>query len=76
MVIRSNYVTMCRNIIQHSKYDKTPPIPIMLKVININSLSCCSLLGRSNCSVLVHEVVAKARDQISHDIIALDHSIL
>ena len=41
----NNYVTLCHNIIQHLKYHKTPPIPIMLKVINANSLPCCSLLG-------------------------------
>ena len=40
-----NYVMMCRNIIQRSKYHKTPTIPIMLKVIIADSLSCCSLLG-------------------------------
>ena len=28
-----------------SKYHKTPPIPTMLKAMNTNSLSCCSLLG-------------------------------
>ena len=33
------------NNIQSLKYHKTPPIPVMLKVINANSLSRCSLLG-------------------------------
>ena len=36
---------MCCNIIQCLKYHKTLSIPVMLKVINANSLSCCSLLG-------------------------------
>ena len=40
-----NYVMMCHNIIHRLTYHKTPPIPIMLEVINANSLSCCSLLG-------------------------------
>ena len=39
-----NYITICPNVIQ-SKYHKTPLIPIMLKAMNANSLSCCSLLG-------------------------------
>ena len=37
-----------RNIIQFCKYHKTPQIPIMLKVMNTNSLSYCSLLGCRN----------------------------
>ena len=46
MVTKSkNYVTMCCNIIQRWKYHKTPSIPVMLNVINANSLSCYSLLG-------------------------------
>ena len=32
-----NYVTTCCNIIQCLKYHKTPPILIMLKVMNTNS---------------------------------------
>ena len=37
----NNFIMMCHNIIQRSKYHKAPPIPVMLKVINANSLSCC-----------------------------------
>ena len=39
-----NCVTMHHNIIQSFKYHKTPPILIMLKVMNANSLLCCWLL--------------------------------
>ena len=42
---QKNYIMTYSNIIQHLKYYKTPPIPIMLKVINANSLLCCLLLG-------------------------------
>ena len=46
MVTKSkNYVTMCCYIIQRWKYHETPSIPVMLNVINANSLSCCSLLS-------------------------------
>ena len=46
MVTKSkDYIGMCCNIIQPSKYHKNRPIPIMLKAMNTNSLSCYSLLG-------------------------------
>ena len=40
-----NHVMTYHNIIHRSKHHKTPPVPIMLKLINANSLLCCSLLG-------------------------------
>ena len=43
-LLYKNHITTHRNIIYFSKYHKTPPIPVMLKVMNASSLSCCSLL--------------------------------
>ena len=41
----NNYTTLCRNIIQCSKYHQTHPIPVMVNVINAKCLSCCLLIG-------------------------------